>query len=145
MLDPDDRSIRAWDAVAEDWVAHADENDYRNHVLMPLTLELLGDVRGRLILDMGCGEGGYTRELAARGARVVGVDGSPRLVAVARERAARAGHDIAYECANASVLGPIPSDAFDVVLASMSLMDVEDYKGAVHQAWRVLVPGGSLL
>jgi len=145
MPDRDDSSTRSWDAIAEDWVAHADENDYRNTLLLPLTLELLGDVRGRRILDMGCGEGGYTRELAARGARVVGVDGSPRLVAVANERAARAGQDIEYVCANASSLGPILSDSFDIVLAAMVLMDVEDYRGAVEQAWRVLAPGGTLL
>jgi hypothetical protein len=96
MPDRDDSSTRSWEAVAEDWVAHADQNDYRNDFLMPLTLELLGEVRGVRILDVGCGEGGHTRELAARGARVVGVDGSPRLVAIARSRAAAAGHDIDY-------------------------------------------------
>jgi hypothetical protein len=42
MPDRDDSSTRSWEAVAEDWVAHADQNDYRNDFLMPLTLELLG-------------------------------------------------------------------------------------------------------
>jgi len=145
MPNRDDSSTRSWDAVADDWVAHADENDYRNYFLMPLTLELLGEVRGVRILDVGCGEGGHTRELAARGARVVGVDGSPELVAVAKRRAAKAGHKIEYVCANASSLEPIQPESFDSVLASMVLMDVEDYQGAVEQVWRVLLPGGTLL
>jgi len=145
MPDRDDSSTRSWDAVADDWVAHADENDYRNYFLMPLTLELLGDVRGVRILDVGCGEGGHTRELAARGANVVGVDGSPELVAVAKRRAAKAGHKIEYVCANASSLEPIQRESFDSVLASMVLMDVEDYQGAVDQLWRVLLPGGTFL
>jgi SAM-dependent methyltransferase len=145
MPNHDDSSIRSWDAVADDWVSHADANDYRNHFLLPLTLELLGDVRGARILDLGCGEGGYSREIAARGARVVGVDGSARLVAVAQRRAADAGQQIEFLCANASSLEPIKTGAFDIVLASMVLMDVEDFEGAVHQAWRVLAPGGVLL
>ena len=40
MPDRDDSSTRSWDAVAEDWVAHADANDYRNDFLLPITLEL---------------------------------------------------------------------------------------------------------
>ena len=145
MPKPDDTSIRSWDAVADDWVSHADENDYRNYFLMPFTLELLGDVRGLRILDLGCGEGGYSRELAARGSRVVGVDGSARLVAVARRRAADSGQQIEFLRGNASSLEQIMAGAFDVVLASMVLMDVEDYEGAVQEAWRVLAPGGVLL
>src|SRR3989442_15734626 len=34
----DDTSIRSWDAVADDWVSHADENDYRNYLLLPSRL-----------------------------------------------------------------------------------------------------------
>jgi len=130
---------------ADDWAAHADENDYRNHFLFPLTFELLGEVRGLRVLDVGCGEGGHTRELAVRGAKVVGLDGSPRLITIAKQRAARAGLEIEYAWENASHLDSIPSEAFDVVLASMVLMDVEDYAGAVRQAWRVILPGGKLL
>jgi ubiquinone/menaquinone biosynthesis C-methylase UbiE len=141
----DDSSTRSWEAVADDWVAHADTNDYRNIVLMPLTLELIGDVAGQRVLDLGCGEGGYSRELAKLGATVVGVDGSERLVSVARERSADSEPHVRYICANASRIEGIEAEYFDQVLAAMSLMDVEDYDGAIDEAWRVLVPGGTLL
>jgi SAM-dependent methyltransferase len=140
MKDRDDTSTRSWDAIADDWVRHADTNDYRNDLLMPFMLELLGDVRGVSILDLGCGEGGYSRELAARGAKVAGVDGSTRLVARARERAPA----IQYFVANANALEPIAAASFEIVMASMSLMDVEDYEGAIAEVSRVLIPGGRL-
>src|SRR5437868_2832772 len=125
----DDSSTRSWDAIADDWVAHADTNDYRNHYLMPRMLVMLGDVAGLRVLELGCGEGGYARELARRGALVAGVDGSPRLIEIARERARAEGVDARFLVANASALSELDSAAFDLVVAPMSLMDVEDYAG----------------
>jgi len=119
-------------------------HDYRNDFLMPLTLRMLGDVRGRDILDLGCGDGGYARELARGGAAVVGVDGSERLIELARQRALAANLDLKFVCANASHMSEISSNAFDLVLASMSLMDVEDYVGAIAETRRVLQHGGEL-
>lgn len=145
MPDQDDSSTRSWDSIADDWATHADQNDYRNFFLMPLTLELLGEVRGLRILDLGCGEGGYTRELAKRGAHVVGIDGSSRLIEIARQRTAELKLDIEYFCLNANSLAPLAPASFECVLAAMSLMDVEDYDGAVAEISRVLAPGGRLL
>ena len=144
MPHPDDSSTRSWDAAADDWVAHADQNDYRNLYLMPRMLAMLGDVSGLNILDLGCGEGGYSRELARRGAQVVGIDGSARLIEIARERAACANISIEHYCANASTLPDLGPASFDVVLAAMSLMDVEDYTAAIREIHRVLKPGGAL-
>jgi ubiquinone/menaquinone biosynthesis C-methylase UbiE len=141
----DDTSTDSWNRIADDWIAHADTNDYRNHYLMPRMLAMLGDVSGRTILDLGCGEGGYARELAARGARVTGVDGSARLVGVARDRSRDARVDVRFVCANANALDGLESESFDLVIAAMSLMDVEDYAGAIREAHRVLRRGGELV
>src|SRR5215470_3431964 len=50
-------------------------------------LRLLGDLRGKRVLDIGCGDGGNSALFAKLGARVVGVDISPGAIEVARERA----------------------------------------------------------
>lgn len=42
----------------------AQSNPHRMHFIMPFTLKLLGNVSGKTILYLGCGEGGYSRELA---------------------------------------------------------------------------------
>jgi 2-polyprenyl-3-methyl-5-hydroxy-6-metoxy-1,4-benzoquinol methylase len=96
MSDHDDSSTRSWEAAADDWVAHADTSDFQNHFLQPRMLDMAGDVSGRRVLDLGCGEGAYSRALVRRGARVTGIDGSARLIEIARRRAAAAGLDIGY-------------------------------------------------
>ena len=142
----DDSSTRSWNRVADDWAAHADTNDYRNYFLMPRMLALVGEVRGRTILDLGCGEGGYARELARRGARVVAVDGSERLIEIARTRTQEAGVDgVTFVRANANRLDAIAASSIDIVVAAMSLMDVEDYAGAIGEAHRVLADRGALV
>lgn len=108
-------------------------------------MEMVGEVHGLRVLDLGCGEGGYGRELARRGARVVGVDGSARLIEIARERAAKSNVEIELICANANALDELTDNSFDLVIAPMSLMDVEDYDGAVQEIHRVLVDGGTLV
>jgi len=145
MSESDDTSTRSWDAIADDWVAHADANDYRLHYLMPRMLAMLGDVRGRDVLDLGCGEGGYARELARRGARVIGIDGSARLIEIARRRAAAESVDVTFIQANANALAAVESASCDLVVAAMSLMDVEDYAGAIRETDRVLRANGELV
>jgi ubiquinone/menaquinone biosynthesis C-methylase UbiE len=139
-----DSSTRSWDAAADDWIAHADTSDYQNLFLQPRMLALAGDVSGKQLLDLGCGEGSYARELARRGARVTGVDGSSTLIDAARTRSAAAGLDIEFRCLNANALNGIADNAFDMIVASMVLMNVEDYPGAIREAHRVLAPGGAL-
>ena len=141
----DDSSTRSWDAIADDWVAHADANDYRNLYLMPRMLAMTGEVAGKSVLDLGCGEGGYARELARRGARVTGVDGSERLVEIARERTRADGLVVRFLRANANALDGLEAGAFDLVVAAMSLMDVADYPGAVREIARLLRTGGELV
>src|ERR1051325_8633379 len=134
----EDTSTRSWNAIAKSWASHADNNDYRNFFLMPRMLEMVGDASGRRILDLGCGEGGYARELRRRGANVTGVDGSDKLIQIARERADAEELNISFISANANALDGISDNSFDLVVAAMSLMDVEDYPGAAREVRRVL-------
>jgi 2-polyprenyl-3-methyl-5-hydroxy-6-metoxy-1,4-benzoquinol methylase len=142
MSHADDSSTRSWDAAADDWVAHADVSDYQNLFLQPRMFALAGDVAGRRVLDLGCGEGSYSRELSRRGARVTGIDGSGKLIDVARQRAADAGLAIDYHRSNANALDDVADGSFEMIVAAMVLMNVEDYAGAIREAHRVLAPGG---
>jgi SAM-dependent methyltransferase len=94
---------------------------------------------GKLTIDLGCGEGRVTRDLLARGHRVVGFDGSPTLVAAARE----ATPPVEAHVADAAAL-PVPDACADLVVSHMVLHDLDDLEGAVREIARVLEPGGRL-
>ena len=94
---------------------------------------------GAATLEVGCGEGRVARDLVARGHRVTGLDLSPTLLGAA----AQDDPVSRYVEAPAEAL-PFEDGAFDLVVAYNSLMDVADMPAAVHEAARVLAPGGRL-
>jgi SAM-dependent methyltransferase len=128
----------AWEANAADWVTVARAPDHDSYWLYHRDqfLDLLPPP-GRRTLDVGCGEGRLSRDLKALGHAVVAVDGSPTMVAAARE----ADPAIEVHLADAASL-PLPDGYADLVVAFMSLQDVADAAEAIREAHRVLVPGG---
>jgi 2-polyprenyl-3-methyl-5-hydroxy-6-metoxy-1,4-benzoquinol methylase len=98
----------------------------RTHVLDPATLDLLGDVSGKQVLDLGCGEGRFCRLLAQRGASLTGVDLSSRMIELAREAEAKEPLGVSYHEADAADLSFLRNSSYDVVLAYLSLFDVPD-------------------
>ena len=138
-----DSSTIAWNAMGDEWAELA-QGESRICFIMPNMLRLMGDVSGLRILDLGCGEGGYSRELTKRGAECVSVDCSTRAIGYAAELAAKEGLAIEHYVRNSNDLFDIGSGQFDVVLCSMMLMDCEDFDGTLREAYRVLKPGGRL-
>src|ERR1051326_6672499 len=80
-----DEVRESWDRVAPTWSAFVREDDvHRKYIHGPALLELCGDVRGLQVLDIGCGEGWCSRELARSEADVTALDVSPGLIEEAR-------------------------------------------------------------
>jgi ubiquinone biosynthesis O-methyltransferase len=109
-----------------------------------LILELIGDVTGKQVLDVGCGDGMLAVELAIRGAQVTGIDASETMIRAARERARREDADVPFEVAAAQRL-PFPEARFDRVTAITILCFVDDATPVFREIARVLRPGGKLV
>lgn len=139
-----DSSTRSWNAMGDEWLTLAQTGESRMRFIMPWMLRYMGDVRGLRILDLGCGEGGYARRLAASGAQVTAVDCSEAAIRYARAQAEREGLPITHYLRNSNDLFGIPDADFDVVLCSMMLMDCEDLDGTLREAVRVLKEGGRM-
>jgi ubiquinone/menaquinone biosynthesis C-methylase UbiE len=135
-----DRVIKQWDDAAESWVdfVRKGKDYYRDELNNPATFRLVGNVKGRRVLDLACGEGYNARILARKGAKVVGVDLSGKLVQLARIEEAKDKLGIDYHIADAADVSEFPSNYFDLVTCFMALQDIKDYKGAVSEVARVL-------
>jgi SAM-dependent methyltransferase len=129
-----------WERVAEFWIAWArtpgHDSYWRFHRDQFLRVV---PPAGRRTLDLGCGEGRLARDLRSLGHDVVALDASPTLVNAAHA----AAPEIATLRADAAAL-PFATAAFDLVIAFMSLQDVDDMERAVAESARVLEPGGRL-
>lgn len=117
-----------------DWVADPADDPVARSLF-----GLIGDVRGQRVLDLGCGEGRIARHLASRGNEVVGVDVSANLLELAR---AHATPSVTYVHDDVCSTGWWDGTPFDGVVASMSLMDIDELDGAVSTAATVLGSGG---
>jgi SAM-dependent methyltransferase len=100
-------------------------------------LQVLGDVAGKDVLELGCGAAQWSILLAAAGARVVGLDASERQL----EHARAAGADFPLVHASAEDL-PLPDASFDVVFCDHGAMTFADPYRTVPEAARVLRPSG---
>ena len=104
-------------------------------------LGLLGPVSGLRVLDIACGHGRLTRELARHGASVTGADISGRLIEKAREAEHNEPLGIRYVHADITAPGII-SGVFDAVTCSFGLSDIDDLEGAIATVSQALRPDG---
>jgi SAM-dependent methyltransferase len=105
-------------------------------------LALVGAVSGLRLLDLACGHGRLARELARRGAQVVGADLSAALLDKARAREQAAPPGIVYVHADVASPAALAGEVFDGVVCHFGLSDIDDLDGAVGTVARVVAPGG---
>lgn len=135
--------VNVWDAHASelaDWYARRERDGRGENAVVASLLALLGDLANKATLDAGCGEGFFSRVLAARGARVTGIDIGPRLIALARERDPQG--TIAYRVADLTRPLPALAGRFDRIGSHLALNDIADHRGFAAVLATLIRPGG---
>jgi trans-aconitate 2-methyltransferase len=99
-------------------------------------IELLAPEAGERILDLGCGTGHLTAQIAARGAEVVGIDRSVEMIATARRNYSH----LRFEVADAESFRF--DEPFDAVFSNAAIHWMKDQQAVASSVWRALKPGG---
>ena len=135
-----DNSSKAW----ADFVRTGKDHD-REELNNPAAFTLIGNIKGLTTLDLACGEGYNTRILARKGAKVTGIDFSPKQIELAKQVEKKENLGIKYIMMNAADLTRLRDSCFDLVTCFMALQDIENYRKAVSEASRVLKPNGRFI
>ncbi len=132
----------AYDQIAQEFHDNrvAKKNFYNEFLDMPNTMKALGDIKGKKILDIGCGPGLYANTLHKRGAEVYGIDISKKEIEIAKSHY----KGIDFRVGSAESL-PYKSNYFDTVLIALAFTHFENMGLALDEASRVLKDKGHLI
>lgn len=133
----------AYQRLADHYAAKIDTKPHNAYLDRPAMLGLLPDVNGKRVLDAGCGPGVYAEELVARGADVVGIDVSDRMLEHAAERLK--GRVRLERVDMTQPLELFSDGEFDVVNAPLCLDYIKDWTPLFREFHRILKPGGVFL
>lgn len=145
-MDEADTRDNPWDTAAEaygQYIAQREQSNLEHDAILARMLELLGDLAGQEVLDAGCGEGFLARVLAARGARVTGIDLSPRLITMARAKDPH--HAMTYLVGDLSRPYPELAGHFDKIGSHLALNDVADHRGFAATLASLARPGARVV
>jgi ubiquinone/menaquinone biosynthesis C-methylase UbiE len=123
------------------WAASYDEpGNQLLEIEQPIVREILDGLPRGVALDAACGTGRHSVYLASLGHKVIGVDTSPEMLAIARDRC----HDAEFFEADLHRL-PLAENSVDLVVCAIALSHVPDLAPAFGELVRVLRPGGHLV
>lgn len=145
----DPASVReSWDFAADAYTEGqaAGRDYYRYEFFGPAQVELCGEVDGKRLLDVGCGNGYLAREMARRGAAVTAFDISPRMIDHARRIETREPLGIEYKVLDAAeITACFPTGSFDTATSCVSLVDMPGIPRVFQGVFSVLRPGGRFI
>jgi SAM-dependent methyltransferase len=131
---------QAYDRLAAVWSDTTDEGPFNGLLERPALRSLLPpNLSGATVLDAGCGSGAQARWLLDKGADVVGIDLSPRMVEEAQRRCAGAGRFFVADLAKPL---PIEPSSLDGITCSLALHYLQDWTEPLRSFATALKPGG---
>lgn len=138
-----EKARKDWNRMAENYQAFREEQGtYNELVEVPAMLSLIGDVKGKKVLDAGCGYGYYSVLLAKRGATVTGIDISERMIELAKKNTRKASVECQFFVCDLQDLSVFIKNSFDMVISSIVVGYLDDLEKAFSEVFRVLKGNG---
>ena len=122
------RLLTQWNDSAQDWIDT--DQAIRTGMLDTWVPDALGEVSGKKVIDIGCGEGRFCRLLASLGALVTGIDITEALIERARDLG---GTGQTYLLGDAEDLADVEDDSFDLAVSYIVLVDLLDYRRSIGE------------
>ncbi len=141
----------SWGKVADWYNKHLETNDdtYHVKVVFPNVLRMLGDITGKKVLDLACGQGIFSEKLRDQGALVTGVDLGKQLIKIAEENSLsvkqKGTHKVTYHVASADDLYMLKNGSLDIVVCILALQNIDNLQKTIIEASRVLTADGRLI
>ncbi len=117
------------------------EGTFQKDLILPNLKRLLDVKKGQIVLDLACGTGFFSRELAQLGAKVIGVDVGKDLIDIARKNSTKS---IDYVVSSADDLSFLLKNSVDAVLIVLALQNIENVNGVLKECKRVLKEKGKV-
>lgn len=136
-------ALDAYGRLAEAYAAQVDVKAHNAFYERPAMLSLMPKVEGKRVLDVGCGPGTYAQWLTAQGAEVVGIDASPKMVALAQRRLQ--GKADIFQADFGQPLRFLETGSFEVVLSTLALDYVRNWHRLFKDFFRLLRDPGYFL
>ena len=110
---------------------------------IPQLFDLIGDVTGKSVLDLGCGAGGHDKKLIEKGAsHVLGIDISTKMIDLAKKN--NSDDKITYQIMSMNDIDKI-DQKFDLVVSSLAIHYIEDYDTLCKKVYNLLNDGGEFI
>jgi SAM-dependent methyltransferase len=137
----------SWDEVAFDYHKTVGEtgDSYHRTYVNPVIFDILGDVQDLSILDLACGQGYLSRILARKGAKVVGVDLSEKMIEIAQDSEASEPLGVKYIQCNSGNMHEVPDSSMDYIVSTFGFHDIKEIEATIAECNRVLKVGGKLV
>lgn len=141
----------SWGGVADWYDKHLSGSDdtYHSKVIFPNMLRLIGDSKGKKVLDLACGQGIFAQQLRDKGALVTGVDLGKELIAIAEKHndtiKEKGTHKVVYHVGGAEDLYMIKDKSIDIAVCILALQNIENLQKTIEEVHRVLTAGGRFI
>lgn len=134
---------QAYEDLADSYNELIDYKPHNAYYDRPNTLNLMGNVNGKSILDAACGPGKYAEILISKGANVTGFDSSLKMIKHAKKRNKNSAVFFLQDLEKP--FETLKDKSFDIVLCALAMHYVKDWKLSIKEFHRVLKTNGQLI